>query len=180
MRSLLVFSFLFLTCCSATTFSYRSAGPYYGSEMLGTGSYLVEVWFTPQGGVPERFNANFARKAYGTVFEAVSPDGKLLFQARDPMEAAAEPAFRDPPPRQNLQDFYRTFRPLLLLADKPDVPSKVVTERYPDGRPRTLLAPGGRLIHIEEFDWAGHVFRASLEGKEWTATLALREYDVGP
>jgi hypothetical protein len=176
MRAALILSLLLLGC-SSITFSYRSPGRYIGGTLLGTGTYLMETLLEPANGEPQRFNMIFSRKAYASVLEALSSNGKKLFQVREPMVISEEPIFQDPTPSEPYQEFYRTFRPLILLADNPEVPSKVVIERYSDGRPRTLEGLDGRTVHIDEYDWSGHAFRVSIDGMGWTAHVALREYD---
>jgi hypothetical protein len=76
-----------------------------------------------------------------------------------------------------IQDFYRAFRPILILDDKPAIPQPLVAERYPDQRPRVLAMPGSPAkLSIESYDWEGHAAKLFVEAPAFTAKVTLREY----
>ena len=125
--------------------------------MVGEGSYLVEVWLRSSEKAEElRFSAVFARRTDATIFDAVTLRGKSLLRVRDRMDPAEAPEIRAFPTdlslsRQQLEEFYRALRPVILLEDKPQggpAPGWV-KDRYPDGRPRTLSAAGGLSAAVE-------------------------------
>jgi hypothetical protein len=181
LRALLLCPLLF--ACS--TFTYRSPGPYEGGPLLGPGTYLGEATLELKDGSSQRINAVFSRKALGglSLLSAIAPSGKPLFRARDSLKPADAPLLEFFPtevtlPQAEIAAFYDGLRPLILLNDRPDSPSKLVKERHPDGRPNMLSLRDGLELRIDEYDWDGHAFRLTLNSPNWVAKITLRQYEI--
>ncbi len=172
------FIFLSLFFFGCSTLAYRSPGPYHGENLLGEGTYSQEVRVEGDSG-SYRFKGIFQRKASSVLYTALHENGQKVFRVHDSLSPGAEPSIQIFPSSleayaKDLRAIYLGFRPLLLLRDSPRDPS--VRARYPDERPRTLAAPAGIQLTIEEYGWDGHAEKLSVSGPGFTARILQREY----
>lgn len=177
-----LFLFILIACLpGCATPGYRSPGDYHGGQLLGPGTYLQEVSVEPKQGSTFRFQGIFQRRATGVMITGLSPLGTTVFRIKDPLTPGGKPSVEIfvkemEAHRERFEAFYRGFRPLLMLEDKPAAPSDVVKERWPDRRPRLLSASPELELFVDEYDWEGRAFRLSLLTPQWKARITLREY----
>lgn len=180
MRLALLLSFLAVLAGCATT-GYRSPGAYHGGPLLGPGTYLQDVSVETEKGQTMRFQGIFQRRATGVMLTGLSPLGTTVFRVKDPLTpngvASVEVFAKEMEAHvDRFQAFWRALRPLLILDDKPALPSEVVKERWPDRRPKLLSAAPGLDLSVDEYDWDGHAFRLTVRTPHWKAKISLREY----
>ena len=168
--------------CDCSTLSYRSPGPYDGGSLLGTGTYLQEVYVEPVHGEPFRYQSVFQRTDGGVLVSTLTVTGRTAFRVMDPLtpknpQITVFPSELEPR-RAEWIAIYQGFRPLLRLDDKLAKPDPLVRDRYPDGRPQMLITSPGMELVVDEYDWEGHVYRLTLRAPDWTARITLRQYEI--
>ncbi len=168
-------------CANLSNSAYRSLGPYSGGVLLREGIYLQDVWIQPREGKEIHFQGVLKRGSGGISISGVSPFGTTVFRLVDFPSLNSEPKveiFVEEMKgfQSRFVSFYKGFRPLLLLNDKPSEKNILVNERYFDLRPRTLKASADVILAIEAYDQEGNASKITLQGSQWTARIVLREY----